>query len=214
VRIEFENKQKFIDNNVKSIDLKSDKDSIWELKALIRDLAHKDSIKDVEDKLFPLMKNLICKVESFDEILRENKVSIYRMDELILDKANKYDVMKITKLLNKTVHCDEFYSFLDKQDRINAVLNERSKSLINEISVNKTLCEFINEQVNKFIKEVNVIADKQSQNVNIDQLNSVRELINMKADHIDLRQLYELKVNKDDLATITNTMDFMHKQLN
>jgi len=35
------------------------------------------------------MKDIINKVESFDEIIRENRSALYRVDELILDKASK-----------------------------------------------------------------------------------------------------------------------------
>lgn len=89
IQNQFEAKQKIQDKIEKNIETKSDKEAIQEIKDLIRNLAHKESITELEKKVFPIMKDIINKVESFDEIIRENRSALYRVDELILDKASK-----------------------------------------------------------------------------------------------------------------------------
>lgn len=75
------------------------------------------------------------------------------------------------------------------------------------------MCEFNHEQVEKFEKNINKISDKQNNIVSFDDLLSIKELVNMKADHTDLHKLQELKVNKADLIAIFSSMDNIHKQI-
>jgi len=51
------------------------------------------------------------------------------------------------------------------------------------------MCEFNHEQVEKFEKNINKISDKQDNIVSFDDLLSIKELVNMKADHTDLHKL-------------------------
>lgn len=76
VEVKFEKEQKIFEKLEKSIENKSDKETIWEIKDLVRGLAHKESITDLEKKVFPIMKEIITKVESFDEIIRENQTAL------------------------------------------------------------------------------------------------------------------------------------------
>ena len=55
------------------IDTKANSESIWDLKDLVRDFAHKDSILDIENKVFPILNTIIAKIETFDESIKENK---------------------------------------------------------------------------------------------------------------------------------------------
>lgn len=92
----------------KSIETKADKETIWELKDLVRDFAHKDSIVEIEKKVFPIISTIIHKVVNFDENIKENKEIMMRIDELLLDKANKYDLISLQTKLSKCVNNEEF----------------------------------------------------------------------------------------------------------
>lgn len=72
-----------------SIQDKADKDKIWEIKDQIRDLVTRPQIADLEDKIFPLMKDVLTKIQYFDEKIEDSKRSIVRFDEVVSDKASK-----------------------------------------------------------------------------------------------------------------------------
>lgn len=108
---------------------------------------------------------------------------------------------------------DILFTFIDKQERINGVLNDRSKALITESEKNKTLCEFNHEQLDKFSNQINILTDKQNNIVSFDDLLQIKEVVNLKAAHTDLHNLYELKLNKSDIKAVLTSMDNIHKQI-
>jgi len=72
-----------------SIENKAEKDVIYEIKEKIRDLVDRDQLKELEDKMFPLIKDVIVKTMSFNEKIEDNKRQMVRFDEIVLDKASK-----------------------------------------------------------------------------------------------------------------------------
>lgn len=55
-----------------------------------------------------------------------------RFDEIIMDKANKLDVLNLQKVLTNCLQAEEFQEINKRQDVINDVLNKRTKELILE----------------------------------------------------------------------------------
>lgn len=91
-----------------SIENKAEKDQIWEIKDVIRDLVNKEQIQELEDKVFPLMKDVVSKIQSFDERIEDSKRQMVRFDEIVLDKASKYDIININKKVDKCLIKSDF----------------------------------------------------------------------------------------------------------
>lgn len=53
------------------------------------DLAHKEQINDLEDKIMPIMKNIVKKTQNFDDCISDCRDKCNRIDELLLDKCSK-----------------------------------------------------------------------------------------------------------------------------
>lgn len=80
------------------IETKAPNEVIFELKEKINFCAHKDEIKAIENKVFPMMKDVITKISSINNKVEESTRSMIRFDELIMDKANKVDVSNLYKI--------------------------------------------------------------------------------------------------------------------
>lgn len=53
------------------------------------DLANKEQISDLEDKIMPIMKNIVKKTQNFDDSISDCRDKCNRIDELLLDKCSK-----------------------------------------------------------------------------------------------------------------------------
>jgi len=91
-----------------SIENKAEKDVIYEIKEKIRDLVDKDQLKELEDKVFPLMKEVAVKIHSLVEKIEDTKRQMVRFDENLLDKASKYDIVNLNKKVDKCLIKNDF----------------------------------------------------------------------------------------------------------
>lgn len=71
------------------VESKANKDTIFEIRDEIREFVTKEHLTQVEDKVFPIMDEVVKKIKIFDESVYESKQMMVRFDEQILDKASK-----------------------------------------------------------------------------------------------------------------------------
>lgn len=67
--------------------------------------------------------------------------------------------------------------------------------------------------IDELKKETEKFKDKLSEVITYDDLNSVREILDSKADRIELAKLYDLKSNKTELKSLVLSIDYIHKQI-
>jgi len=91
------------------------------------DLAHKEQINDLEDKIMPIMKNIVKKTQNFDDCISDCRDKCNRIDELLLDKCSKYDLQKLIKKLDSMVEKETYLDFYDHQHKLNEKLISQSK---------------------------------------------------------------------------------------
>lgn len=85
----FENIKKTIIKIENKFQNYAEKDDYYEIKSRINDLAHKDLIKELEDKMMPMMLNIVKKTQNFDDSISDCRDKCNRIDELLLDKCSK-----------------------------------------------------------------------------------------------------------------------------
>lgn len=62
-------------------------------------------------------------------------------------------------------------------------------------------------------KETEKFKDKLNEVITSDDLNAVREVLDAKADRIELAKIYDLKCNKTELKSLVLSLDYIHKQI-
>jgi len=102
VQKEFNEKNKSINRIDQAIEQKAEKMVIFE---------NKKELQELEDKVFPLMGDVVMKTKIFDEKIEETRRQMLRFDEVIMDKASKYDIVNITKKLDLCLDKSEFDNF-------------------------------------------------------------------------------------------------------
>jgi len=84
----------------------------------------------LEDKVFPLMREVVSKIQTFDDKIEDSRRQMVRFDEIVLDKASKYDIVSLSKRIDKTLLKQDFIDNLNKQTLFNEDID--SRTLINE----------------------------------------------------------------------------------
>lgn len=60
----------------------------------------------MENKIMPLVENIVHTTRNFDEKISDIKSKQDRMDELILDKCSKYDLKKFERRIDSMVEIE------------------------------------------------------------------------------------------------------------
>ena len=114
----------------------------------------KNEMVELEDKVFPLIKDVVASNKVFDEKIEETRRQMLRFDEVISDKASKYDMVSIQKKLMLCMEKVEFDAEIDKQNKVNDWLerqiNKHSGDLMEtgeHISTNKLNIEELMQDV-------------------------------------------------------------------
>lgn len=78
------------------------------MKEKFQEFATKQTLIDLEDKVFPIMTEVVDRIRSFQKHIDESSRQMVRFDEVIVDKASKHDLAKINKKLENTLEIDRF----------------------------------------------------------------------------------------------------------
>jgi len=125
-----------------------------------------------------------------------------RFDEIISDKANKYDILNIQKILKNCLNADEYLESIKKQDHINDVLNRRTKELIIHFEKHESIFINHNESFEQINKDIDELRAKSTGTVNKKELDLINELLLTKVNNYDLSEVYNMKSNKEEIQML------------
>jgi len=189
------------------IENKAEKDRIFEIYDKIRELVNKEQIKELEDKVFPLMKEVLNKIFNFDEKIEDSKRQMVRFDEIILDKASKYDLKSLEKKIDKCMAKDIYDVHIEKYKEFSENTTKKIINLETIIVNDEKLINNNKIQIDAFTNELEKIKVKQLQVITNDDLSEIREKIDTKADKIEIAQIYDIKSNKVDITALIKSID-------
>lgn len=172
-----------------SIENKAEKDQIWEIRDVIRDLVNKEQIQELEDKVFPLMKEVVAKIQNFDEKIEDSKRQMVRFDEIVLDKASKYDIVNLNKKVEKCLVKSDFELHVEKYEKFRENLEQRTLNIEEEGKEFTKLIKANNEGISHLQNDLVVIKEKQQDVITNEDLNEIRERIDTKADKVEIAQI-------------------------
>lgn len=172
-----------------SIENKAEKDQIWEIRDIIRDLVNKEQIQELEDKVFPLMKEVVGKIQSFDEKIEDSKRQMVRFDEIVLDKASKYDIVSLNKKVDKCLIKSDFDLHIEKYDKFSENLTGRTTTLEDDGQNKAKLIKTNKDSITHLQNEILIIKEKQQDVITNEDLNEIRERIDTKADKVEIAQI-------------------------
>eukprot|EP00425_Heterocapsa_triquetra_P013500 CAMPEP_0195143618 /NCGR_PEP_ID=MMETSP0448-20130528/166667_1 /TAXON_ID=66468 /ORGANISM="Heterocapsa triquestra, Strain CCMP 448" /LENGTH=544 /DNA_ID=CAMNT_0040182057 /DNA_START=29 /DNA_END=1660 /DNA_ORIENTATION=+ len=179
-----------------------------ELNSDIHDRAMAEDLKETQESLrkyalkahtdafqqdcIPKLKFCVDSIKAFDERLRAQDDAIQRVDEVLLDKAAKYDIVVMN---GRVEQC------MPKETAMQ--------------EINRT-----NDNVTRMKKRFEQYIDKEHERMDsmrppdltpiVDELNA---RIRLKADKADLVEMYQLKANRIDADELAKLQDTIHRQL-
>lgn len=167
-------------------------DDLQETKNSLKKYALRAETDAFQQDCVPKLKFCVDSIQAFDERLRAQDDAIQRVDEVLLDKAAKYDIViinsKIEQCVQKEAAMKEFHTLYDKLDRF----KKRFEDYVEQES--KRLDDFRPPDYGPKFEELN-------------------QKVALKADKADLVEMYQLKANRIDADELAKLQDTIHRQL-
>lgn len=167
-------------------------DDLQETKNSLKKYALRVETDAFQQDCVPKLRFCVDSIKEFDGRLTSQDDAIQRVDEVLLDKAGKYDIVTINSRIEQCVQKDnatkEFHTIYDKLDRF----NKRFEDYVEQES--KRLDEFRPPDYGPKFEELN-------------------QKVALKADKADLVEMYQLKANRIDADELAKLQDTIHRQL-
>lgn len=168
------------------IESKPERSRIDELSDLIKLKVTKDELLNLEDKVFPLMKEVIMKTTIFSEKIEETTSQMIRYDEMILDCASNVDIRDLKNKINACLKIEKFEAFKAEQSVLNRKINDNIVKSDEQFLQLDGVVGVNSENIEKLINELDTVKDKQNDVITHDDLNELKERVDVKADKLDM----------------------------
>jgi hypothetical protein len=140
----------------------------------------------------PKLNYCVKSLKAFQEHLNNQDAAISRVDEILLDKANKYDVLvtnsRIDRAFDKEKAMAEFQSMYERLDWMKGYLESYVENEASRLEKYKP-------------PDYKAIFDE------------IRTRIDLKADKADLVEIYQVKANRIDAEDLSKLQELIHRQL-
>mmetsp|Transcript_1325 Transcript_1325/g.2310 ORF Transcript_1325/g.2310 Transcript_1325/m.2310 type:complete len:559 (-) Transcript_1325:143-1819(-) len=140
----------------------------------------------------PKLKFCVDSIKAFDDRLRAQDGAILRVDEVLLDKAGKYDIVvansKIEQCFPKDKAMQEFQRMYERLEWMN-----------------KKVEHYIETETERFQQFQPPDYTPVFEDINV--------RIQLKADKADMVEMYQLKANRIDADELAKLQDTIHRQL-
>lgn len=167
-------------------------EDLREVRDSLKKYASKAETDAFQQDCVPKLRFCVDSIKAFDDRLRAQDDAIQRMDEVLLDKAAKYDIVVINAKVDQCFQRDEgtkeFTRMHDRLDRMNQKLEQYMDNEAERLS------QFRPPDYTPVFEDLNA-------------------RITLKADKADLVEMYQLKANRIDADELAKLQDIIHRQL-
>jgi len=167
-------------------------EDLREVKDSLRKYAQRADTDAFQQDCAPKLRYCVESIKAFDDRLKAQDDAIQRMDEILLDKAAKYDVLvmnaKVDQCLNKEVGMGEINKLSASIDGIKQHVHDYIESEAERLK------EYRPPDYTPMFEELNA-------------------RVTLKADKADLVEMYQLKANRMDADELARLQDTIHRQL-
>jgi len=167
-------------------------EDLRETRESLKKYAMKVDVDAFQQDCMPKLRFCVDSIKAFDDRLSAQDDAIQRMDEVLLDKAAKYDIVVMNAKLD---HCYQREEGVKEITR----LSERVTS------TNKKLDDYIDGEAERLreLRPPDVTP----------MFEEMRGSISLKADKADLVEMYQLKANRIDADELAKLQETIHRQL-
>jgi len=167
-------------------------DNLQDVQKDLRKYALRAETDAFQQDCVPKLKFCVDSIKAFDDRLRAQDGAILRVDEVLLDKAGKYDIVvansRIEQCFPKDKAMQEFQRMYER-------------------------LEWMNKKVEHYI-ETETERFQQFQPPDYTPVfDDINRSIQLKADKADMVEMYQLKANRIDSDELAKLQDTIHRQL-
>jgi len=167
-------------------------DNLQDVQKDLRKYALRAETDAFQQDCVPKLKFCVDSIKAFDDRLRAQDGAILRVDEVLLDKAGKYDIVvansRIEQCFPKDKALQEFQRMYER-------------------------LEWMNKKVEHYI-ETETERFQQFQPPDYQPVfEDINTRIQLKADKADMVEMYQLKANRIDADELAKLQDTIHRQL-
>jgi len=179
-----------------------------ELSADLEKRAMSDDLKEVKDSLrkyalraetdafqqdcVPKLRFCVDSIKAFDDRLRAQDDAIQRVDEVLLDKAGKYDIVVVNSRVEQCF---------------------QKESAMKEIQKMYDRLEWFNGKFEQYVEKESQRLDAFRPPDYAPMFEEMNAKVTLKADKADLVEMYQLKANRIDSDELAKLQDTIHRQL-
>lgn len=163
-----------------------------EINERLKDFALRSTTESFQKDILPRIKLCIESIEAFDTCLVSRDMAIQRVDEVLLDKSSKYDIMVLNSRMEKC---------LQKEESEKIILDVTNKL----DTLDKRLEHYVAQETSRF-KQFRPPDHTAT-------FEMIKKGLAQKAEKCDLVELYTAKSNRLDTDKISQLQQKIHQQL-
>jgi len=167
-------------------------DNLQDVQKDLRKYALRGETDAFQQDCVPKLKFCVDSIKAFDDRLRAQDGAILRVDEVLLDKAGKYDIVVASSKIELCYPKDQALQEFQK-------MYER--------------LEWMNKKMEHYIESETVRFEQFQPPDYTSAFEGIGSLIGLKADKADMMEMYQLKANRIDADELANLQDTIHRQL-
>jgi hypothetical protein len=167
-------------------------ENLYDVQKDLRKYALRAETDAFQQDCVPKLKFCVDSIKAFDDRLTAQDSAILRVDEVLLDKAGKYDIVVATSRIEQCFQKDKAMQEFQR-------MYERLEWM------NKKVEHYIESETERF---------KQFQPPDYTPVfEDINTRIQLKADKADMVEMYQLKANRIDADELAKLQDTIHRQL-
>lgn len=167
-------------------------DNLQDVQKDLRKYALRAETDAFQQDCVPKLKFCVDSIKAFDDRLRAQDGAILRVDEVLLDKAGKYDIVvansRIEQCFPKDKALQEFQRMYER-------------------------LEWMNKKVEHYIETETERFQQFQPPDYTPAFEDINTRIGLKADKADVMEMYQLKANRIDSDELANLQNTIHRQL-
>lgn len=136
-----------------------------------------------------MLNDLITQTRNFREEIEGNKANWIRIDELLGDKASKFNLKSIKDKVDQCIPLKMQHEQMDVQDEMNKTLNDQFKEITQNLTGQKTMADFLLECTEKAKLDIAALQDSQRNQVTQYQISEVVDEMKIKVDRFELNKI-------------------------
>lgn len=109
-----------------------------------------------------MLNQLITTTKNFSEEITQNKSNWLRIDEILGDKASKFDFKIVKERVDECLPFKVYNEYMDVQEEMNKTLHEQNKEIAKDFTGIKTMTDFLLECTEKAKIDIAHMQDSQS----------------------------------------------------